>query len=170
MNVCPAGKHDMDKVGTKRRYDRGPDAKPNCRGCLNQEQRERRAAIKAAANEDWRLAEVYDLDTDQLIVDEIAIERAVTGERGEGAWITRTEAIEAFRIMDARGYEYSQIAENIGCDQRTIERWASGETGKPASQVKPVRQRSLTPDQLDAKRARDKARMAALRAVVVNAA
>jgi ribosome-binding protein aMBF1 (putative translation factor) len=168
MNMCPAGRHDMDVAGVKRRSDRGPSAKPVCRGCDSDGMRKRR---QAANDDSWRLPEVYDLDTRELIVDEIAIERAVSGERAEGPWITRTEAIQAFQIMDRRGFEYSEIAERIGCDPRTVERWAVGEY-TPAQQVRRKQNTvaELSPDQLARKRARDAERSRERRAALKEAA
>lgn len=119
----------------------------------------------------WRLREAYDLDTDELIVDEVAIERAVSGQPGEGAWITRTEAVEAFRIMQRRGYDITEIAENIGCGLRTVTRWAAGEFSAPASQTRPAPPpKRLTPEQREAKRLKDRERVRQQRAALKAAA
>jgi hypothetical protein len=58
-------------------------------------------------------------------VDEIAVERACRGDRTIP--LTRAEMAAAFTWLDSHGYSAAQIAERLGVQQRTVERWRSGE-------------------------------------------
>lgn len=125
MALCSANKHDLDVVGmvppspSRRGYG-------TCRACHN----ERKQKSRAVARRAWELPEVYEMGTDMLIVDEVAIERACNAGRlwmqetsGIVPWITETEARIAALRMDARGVEIEYIADNIGCSVSDVESW-----------------------------------------------
>lgn len=124
------------------------------------------------SDDKWRLREVYDLDTKELIVDEVAIARAVGGQRhGNEPWLTRTEAIRAMEVMHTRGLGSGVIAEHIGCEVRTIERWEAGDYTEPMAVKPPRKEYEETPDQVARRRERNrinsKLRRDQLRAVVL---
>lgn len=60
---------------------------------------------------------------DRNLVDEVAIERALDGHRVP---LNRAEAIEATRIGTERGLSAKEIADLIGCTQRSVVRYRVG--------------------------------------------
>jgi hypothetical protein len=120
---------------------------------------------------DWRLPEVYDLDTHEAIIDQVAIDRAVAGQRrGDVPWLTRTEAVRAFREMDRLLFEDAKIAEHIGCSERQIHRWRRDKVdGNPAPKpVEPAKKYSA--ETWEKRREYDRIRSAARRRALREAA
>jgi hypothetical protein len=57
---------------------------------------------------------------DDGIIDEIAIERAMSGDM---VWLTMPERLEAVRLMTERGWPASRIAERMHATKRSVVRW-----------------------------------------------
>lgn len=60
-------------------------------------------------------------DSAPVIVDEVAIHRAIRGDRT--VRLSRMERSEAVRILTDRGESQEQIAERLGVTDRTVGRW-----------------------------------------------
>lgn len=57
-------------------------------------------------------------------VDEIAVERAVNGDRT--IHLNRAELAAAWRILERRRRSSYEIAETLGVSDRTVQRWRAG--------------------------------------------
>lgn len=67
-----------------------------------------------------------DLGDDADYIDEIAVERRVSGNRTVA--LNTAEAFEAFSRLEVKGMSASEIAERLGVTQRTVVRWRNGHT------------------------------------------
>jgi len=66
------------------------------------------------------------IETDDQLIDLVAIERAVNG--GDAGNLTTTEKTYAVRVMRERGMSASAVAARMGVDERTVARWTAGQT------------------------------------------
>lgn len=67
---------------------------------------------------------------DESSVDEIAVERAVAGERLP---LTRAESAEAWGRLEKLGLSAHDISLRLHTTQKTVERWRSGQVRRPSS-------------------------------------
>lgn len=66
---------------------------------------------------------------DEQGVDDVAVDRAVAGERVP---LTRAETAAAWAVLEARGMTPNKIAERLHTTEKTVQRWRSGKN-RPAS-------------------------------------
>ncbi|WP_326813300.1 hypothetical protein [Streptomyces scopuliridis] len=69
-------------------------------------------------------------------IDEIAVERAVNGERPSS--MTTGERVAAARVLDGRGVAITVIAQQVGANPRTVETWKLNQWD-PEGSLRPVK-------------------------------
>lgn len=96
-----------------------------------------------AMREDCCTGCTHYLPTDpDAVVDEVAVERAMAGDRT--VTLNRKEAAEAHARLEAHGLSSAEIAERLGTSQRQIVRWRNGHS-------RPITRRghAMTDDTID---------------------
>jgi transposase len=118
--VRAANKRYRDKnreaiaVRRKQRKAENPDAAVARRARYYAANRERILEKKRTENARTKVDRIY--------IDEVVVDRLV---RGEACPATKHERYAAFQILESRGLLASEMAQRLGCSQRTIERYRS---------------------------------------------